>query len=153
MIELRKRNQGINLGTKMYSNKIISTLPNIGKKENTMIENESRSAVTVPALNPVLVNPEIASKYASPKSYPRECIWFATNNGIIGNATSRINAVIMSFLCDFDICFLKRFLTSASFINLKIFSPPAVEKPHPPMIITIIITANAAGFKLFSEIV
>ena len=70
MIELRKRNQGINLGTKMYSNKIISTLPNIGKKENIIIENESKSAVTVPAPNPVVVNPETASKYASPKSYP-----------------------------------------------------------------------------------
>jgi len=61
------RSHGMSFGTNMYNNKMISIRPKIIKNANTVIVNESRLSVTVPAPSPV-VRAETASKYESSKS-------------------------------------------------------------------------------------
>src|SRR3989344_4369910 len=63
---------------------------------------------------------------------------------------------MMSFLSDSDILadfMFKICLNLDNCINLKIFMPPAVENPHPPIIIAMIMMVNAIGFKFSRFIV
>src|SRR3972149_7950244 len=64
--------------------------------------------------------------------------------------------IMMSFLSDsdnFTDFMSKIYLNLDNCINLKIFMPPAVENPHPPIVMAMIMTVNAIGFKFSRFIV
>src|SRR3989344_595225 len=83
-------------------------------------------------------------------------MYTATNNGMMISVANIIIPIMMSFLSDSDIFadfMFKTYLNLANCINLKIFMPPAVENPHPPIVMAIIMTINAIGFKFSKFIV
>ena len=127
----------------MYIIAIISSLPKIIKNPNTIIVAGSVSESITPADNPPVVIIPAASKNASWNgtfSISARCAPVIAD--IVGNNAMMIKVDMSSFLfcaCNSHLRILdKNALMSLRWNNLKIFKPPAVENPHPPINISMI---------------
>ena len=109
-------------------------------------------------VSPVVVIMEVASKNAFSKFVFSIVVKYAAVIDIVPKNASIINTVVANsfFLCgvisDLDLL-LNIFLHSFICNNLKTLIPPAVEKPHPPMIINKIkiVCAAPLKFTMFCE--
>src|SRR3989338_6153264 len=119
---------------------IISILPIIIKKLTTILTVLSVSKSTMSEVNPVVVILEVASKNVFSKLVFSIVVKYTAVMDMVPKNAIIINTVDINsfFLCgvisDLDIL-LNNFLHSLNCNILKTLIPPAVEKPHPPMII------------------